>query len=465
MKYRMLFLTLFVGVTLWLMPPPQGLDTRAWHLFAIFITTIFGMISKPMPMGAVAFTGLLAVIVTGTLPFEVAFSGFSDKAVWLIVFAFFIARGFIKTGLAMRISYLFMQLLGNRSIGLGYGIVASELLLAPAIPSSTARSGGIMLPIIRSLAAAYDSKPHDKSSQKLGSYLVKVAANSSCITSAMFMTSMAANPLIVNIAEEMGIEISWGLWALAAAAPGVACLLLMPLLLYLIFPPEIKASPEARTMARLRLEEMGAMKRQEWVMLSTLLLLLILWVMAIPFGIKAVVTAMLGLVILIVMGVLTWQDIREESDAWDTLIWFAALVTMAVQLGKLGFTEWLSVLLTSQVVDYSWPIGLAMLTAFYFYAHYFFASNLAHVATLYATFLGVALGIGAPPLLAALIFGFFSSLFGSLTQYSCGPAALLFGAGYVHINNWWKAGFLMSLYYLIVWFAVGAAWWKLLGLL
>lgn len=464
MNYKMLILTFLVGLSIWMTPPPEGVSLDAWHLFAIFIATIFGMIAKPMPMGAVAFTGLLMIVLTNTLPFTVAFSGFSNCSVWLIAFAFFVARGIIKTGLGSRLSYFFMLILGKKTLGLGYGIAASELLLAPAIPSSTARSGGIILPIIKALSKTYNSNPEDTSSTLMGSYLIKVAMQTSTVTSAMFLTAMAANPLIVDLAEEFGLEITWGGWALAGIVPGLVSLLLIPYVIYLIYPPEIKESPDAPKLAMQKLKEMGKIQRNEWFMLIVFVLLVFLWIMAKPLALNPAVTAMLGVVLLLVSGVLTWDDIRNEAGAWETLVWFAILLMMATQLGKLGFTEWFSHIIVAQVHGFHWVAGFLILSLTYLYSHYLFASNLAHVGAMYATFLGVALGFDTPPMLAALVLAFFSSLFGGLTQYSCGPAAVLFGAGYVRIANWWKIGFIISVINVVIWLSVGSLWWKFLGI-
>ncbi|MEM1283666.1 MAG: anion permease [Chlamydiota bacterium] len=463
MKNILLGLTILVGAAIWFTPPPVGITEQAWHLFAIFIATIFGMVAKPLPMGAIAFSGLAVVVVTKVLPFEVAFSGFANQSVWLIVFAFFVARGFIKTGLGSRLSYFFMYLLGKKTLGLGYGIVASDLILAPAIPSSTARSGGVILPIIKALARTFNSKAHDESSMLMGNYLIKVAMQSSCVTSAMFLTAMAANPLVVDIAAEYGVEITWGGWALSAAVPGLISCIVIPYVIFKLYPPEIKESPDAADMAKRNLSEMGKVSRDEWIMLGTFLTLIFLWIFSKELDIKPAVSAMAGLVVLLVTEVLSWEDIRNEASAWETLVWFAVLLMMASQLGKLGFTTWFSEQLVGQVQGFHWHIGFLILSLTYFYSHYLFASNLAHVGAMFGTFLGVAIGLGTPPMLAALVLGFFSSLFGALTQYSCGPAAILFGAGYVRISSWWRIGFVISVINIIIWLVSGAIWWKILG--
>ncbi|MCM2676083.1 anion permease [Shouchella plakortidis] len=98
-RYVHLLITIAIGVIIWFIPVPAGLEPEAWHLFAIFVATIIGLIIKPMPMGSVAILGLTAVVLTRTLEIGDALSGFQNKTIWLIVIAFFISRGFIKQDL------------------------------------------------------------------------------------------------------------------------------------------------------------------------------------------------------------------------------------------------------------------------------------------------------------------------------------------------------------------------------
>ncbi|MEO1442376.1 MAG: SLC13 family permease, partial [Chloroflexota bacterium] len=224
-----LIFTILVGLAVWFAPQPQGIQelengTAAWHLLAIFVATIVGLITKPLPIGAVAMLSMMLTALTGTLTINETLSGFSNRVIWLIVLAFFISRGFIKTGLGARIAYLFMSVLGKKSLGLSYGMVATDLVLAPAVPSNTARAGGVVFPILQSVASAYGSNPDDGTSRKLGSFLTLAAFQGTIITSAMFLTAMAANPLAAKLAADVGIEISWTKWAIAASVPGLISL-------------------------------------------------------------------------------------------------------------------------------------------------------------------------------------------------------------------------------------------------
>ncbi|WP_257308254.1 anion permease [Geothrix fuzhouensis] len=438
---------------------------RGLHLFAIFVSTIVGIIVKALPMGAVAMVGIAITALSGTLGIADSMSGFSDVVIWLIVLAFFISRGFIKTGLGARIAYTFMALLGKRTLGLSYGLAATDLVLSPAIPSNTARGGGIVMPIMASLARAYGSNPGDASARKMGSFLTLTAYQVNCITSAMFLTAMAANPLAQKLAGDLKVNITWVGWALAAAVPGLVALLVIPYLIYRLHRPEITETPGAVEMAKGHLRDLGPIKRQEWAMLGVFVMLLVLWIFAKQLGdLNPTTSALAGLAVLLLTGVLNWDDIKAETGAWDTLVWFAALVMMASFLNKLGMVPWFSKSMGGMVAGKGWIAAFLVLALVYFYSHYFFASNTAHVASMYAAFLGVSIVAGAPPVLAALVLAFFSNLFAGMTHYGTGPAPVLFGTGYVELGAWWRIGLIVSVVNIVIWVGLGGLWWKVLGL-
>lgn len=179
----------------------------------------------------------------------------------------------------------------------------------------------------------------------------------------------------------------------------------------------------------------------------------------------ATAVAFLGLSALILTGVLTWDDILKEKSAWDTIVWFAALIMMATYLSKLGLISWFSGAIQSMVAQMGvGSIGaMAILTLVYLYSHYFFASTTAHITAMFAAFYTVGIALGAPPMLFALILAASSSLMMTLTHYATGTAPVIFGSGYATLGEWWKVGFVMSVVNLGVWIAVGLVWWKVLG--
>lgn len=327
-KWITVAIILIIGVGIWFSPHPEGISEKAWHMLAIFIATIIGLVVRPFPMGTVAMLGITTTAMSGTLPIEDALSGFGNRVIWLIVIAFFISRGFIKTGLGARIAWLFIATMGRRSLGLAYGMVATDLVLSPAIPSNTARSGGVIFPLLRSVARAFDSDPEKGTAREIGAFLIFTSFQGTVITSAMFLTAMAANPLAAQLAGDLGVEISWGTWALAAIVPGLLSLFFIPWLIYKTYPPKIKHTPAATELARTEMAKIGKMKWDEKMMLATFLLLLILWILGKTLHLHSTTAALAGLGVLLLSRVLTWKDILEEKGAWNTLVWFAALVMM-----------------------------------------------------------------------------------------------------------------------------------------
>jgi len=470
-----------LALIIWfIIPVPDGVTPQAWHLLAMFVGVIAAIIGKAMPIGAIAMIAIMLVALTGVTsdkPADAvkdALSSFSSPLIWLIGVAIMISRGILKTGLGARIGYLFIAVWGKKTIGIGYSLALSELLLAPVTPSNTARGGGIIHPVMKAIASSYDSDPEKGTQGRIGKYLALVNYHGNPITSAMFITATAPNPLVVDIiakATNSDIHLSWGTWALAMLLPGLVAMLVMPLVIYAVYPPEIKETPNAAQFAKERLHEMGPMNRGEKIMLGIFFILLMLWagipamIMGDAWKVDATTTALIGLSLLLLTGVLSWDDILKEKSAWDTITWFAALVMMATFLNKLGLIAWFSGVLESSIsgLGLSWVFGCALLLLAYLYSHYMFASGTAHVTAMFGAFYAAGLALGAPPLLYALMMAAATSIMMSLTHYASGSSPVIYGSGYVSMNEWWKAGFIMSVIELVIFSTIGAAWWKVLG--
>ena len=465
-NYRGFIWPVIVGVILWLLTPmkPAAVPVAGWHMFALFVGTIIACITRPLPIGGVSILAFALTVLTGTLPMDKAILGFGNSSIWMIAMAFFIARGFIKTGLGRRIALNFVRLFGKKTLGLAYSLIGVDLIMAPATPSNTARAGGVLYPIIKSLAQSFGSDPKDGTERKIGSFLVFAEYHGDMITAAMFMTAMAANPLVQTLAKSSGVNISWGGWFLAALVPGIISLIVVPWLIYKMYPPEIKETPNAKQWAEKELDQMGKMTLPEKLMAVIFIIALVLWMTGSLTKIDASLAAFLTLGLLLVVGVLSWTDVLHETGAWNTLTWFSVLVMMAGSLTTLGFIPWLSSSIGSMLHGMSWFLVLAILIVFFFYSHYLFASSTAHVTAMYSALLAVAISAHVPPMLAALLLGFFGNLNASTTHYASGPAPVLFGSGYVPQNKWWSLNLVLGVFYLVVWIGIGGLWMKVIGM-
>ena len=464
--YKKFIVPVIVGLIIWFATPlrPVAISVAGWHMFALFVATIIACITQPLPIGAVSIIAFALVVLTRTVPMEKAIVGFGNASIWLIAMAFFIARGFIKTGLGRRIALIFVKLFGKRTLGLAYSLIGVDLILAPAMPSNTARAGGIMYPIIESLAKEFDSDPKKKTERKIGSFLIFAEYHGNMITSAMFMTAMAGNPLIQTLAKSNGVHLQWMDWFLAGLVPGLLSLIIIPFIIYKLYPPEIKETPNAKEWADSELEKMGKITVPEKVMIGIFIFALLLWVLGSTLKIDATLTAFMALSLLLITGVLTWKDILNESGAWNTLTWFSVLVMMASQLNELGFIPWLSKTIAGSLHGISWFFILLILVLAFFYSHYLFASSTAHISAMYGALLGVAVSAGVPGMLAALMLGFFGNLCASTTHYASGPAPVLFGSGYVTQSKWWQMNAFLGIIYIVLWMVVGTLWMKVIGM-
>ena len=486
-SYRLLrWLVLFaVGFGVWLLPAPEGITPQAWRLLAIFVATIAGVILRPIPGGAVVLMGVAAVALTGALPVREALGGYADPIVWLVLAAFFISRAMIKTGLGRRIALLFIRAIGHHSLGLGYALISTDFLLASVIPSNAARSGGVIFPIAKSLSQTYQSKPGE-SARRLGAFLMVLCYQCDVIICAMFLTGQASNVLIAKFAQQSaGIELTYTRWFLGAIVPGLISLVVIPQLLYRVFPPEIKRTPAAAEFARDELRKMGRMKWQEWVLLGVFGMVATLWITRglggfiprvasiIPSGrligaltylstLDYAIPPLLGVAALLLSGVLVWRDLITEHGAWAVFIWYGGLVRMAEALGETGLTKRFAEAAGRLTVGWVWWLALAALLLIYFYAHYGFASITAHATAMYTPFLLVILSAGAPTILTVLMLAYFSNLNASLTHYGTTPAPIWFGADYVKQRTWWWLGLLVSIPNILIWTIFGGLWWKIL---
>lgn len=444
-------------------PAPSGITVESWHLFAIFIATIVGSIVRPVPAGAVVFLGVTAIAITKTMPAREALAGYADPLVWLVLCAFFMSRGVLKTGLGRRIAFLFIRAMGKSSLGLAYALTSTDALLAGFLPSNSARCGGVVFPVARSLAEAYDSTP-GPTARRLGAYLLFTIYQCDVIACATFLTGQASNVIVAKLAmQAAGIDLSYAKWFIGASVPALISLTFIPWLLFRLYPPTVTHTPDATRLASEELQRIGPMRRDERMMLFVFAIVAGLWMTTPLHHIDYAVVALLGVSALFLTGVLTWDDITGERAAWDVFLWYGGLVRMAEAIGKSGLTEKFAQSSAGLTTGWTWGAALAVLLLVYFYAHYGFASITAHVTAMFVPFVAVLIAAGTPPLLAVLMLAYFSNLSAALTHYGTTTAPIYFGANYVTQREWWRLGLIVSFATITIWTSSGLVWWKVLG--
>jgi L-tartrate/succinate antiporter len=464
------------------LPPPDGLAQHAWYFFAIFVGVIVGLMFEPLPGGAIGLIGVTLVTVLsrwvlyspeelakpGFKSFNAALgwalSGFSNTTVWLIFGAFMFALGYEKTGLGQRIALLLVKTMGRRTLTLGYAVTIADTLLAPFTPSNTARSGGTVYPVIRNLPMLYQSKPNDPSARRIGSYIMWVAIAATCVTSSMFLTALAPNLLAIELVNKTAkLSFTWMGWFTAFAPVGILLLVLIPLITYWIYPPEVKQGDEVPNWAASELSKMGGLTTREITLAVLVLVALLLWI----FGgdhINATTAALVAISLMLLLKVVSWDDITANKAAWNTLAWFATLVALADGLNRTGFVKWFAEWVAVHITGVAPTTALIVLLLIFFFGHYLFASVTAHVTALLPVMLAVGTTIpGMNMQLYALSLCLTLGIMGVISPYATGPSPVYYGSGYLPSADYWRLGGIFGVIFIAAFLLIGLPWMTLIG--
>ncbi len=459
-----------ISFLFWHIETPHQLTDNAWHLFIIFVMTIVALISNFMPMGTIAFTSLVTCIITSAIDHKTALSGFSENIVWLVACAFFISNAVIKTGLGARIAYTLMAKFGHSKIGVSYSLLMTELIMAPMIPSATSRGGGIIYPIAKAVIESYSLQIHETSHKhkttainNIGKYFSMLCLHSNIITSSMFLTAMAGNPVAQSLAASCGVDVTWTNWATAVAVPGIISLLGLPFIVQLLYklPPSLDGNI-IKIYAKGAIAEMGKMKGSEIVTATTFIALIVLWIFEKQIGINSTTTAMLGVTILLLTHIITWHDIITSKTAWDTFIWFGILLVLANAMNNQGIISWIGNAIADILSGYNTSTSVIVICIGLFVVHYLFASTTVYFTAMYVIFLKMFIGFGINPLVAAYMLILVIMLSSGLTHYGIASAPVFFSGGYMSVKEWWQISGIISVINAFVWFVGCMVWWKMI---
>jgi DASS family divalent anion:Na+ symporter len=454
--------TIALAAGIWLWPVPEGLTAGAWHLFALFAAAIFCVVAGALPILTTSVLALALAVVTGVLPADRAYSGFANATILLIVLAFLVARAVVKCGLGERIGQWAVSLFGRSTLGLSYSLFLVDGIIAPAFPSNTARSG-VLYPLAISLTDAAGATPGDDKRRRVGGFLMFSGIASLSLSSALWLTAMAANPLGTEIARTFGVEIGFGSWLLASSVPTLTAMILLPLFLYRVIGPEVTATPDAPAAARLALAAMGPLSRQERIVAATFAGMVGLWAVAATFDIDSTAIALLGLGVLLATGVLTGGDIAKEGDVLATFLWFASLFTLSAQLNEMGFMGFLGQRLADAMRGMAWLLAALILLLAYVLLHYLFVSQTAHLLALFGVFLDVGVKLGVPAAPFAFMLLFATNYFSAITPQGSSANLLFIGAGYLSQKELYRLGALTTAFNFVVYVVVGIPWLALVG--
>ena len=445
---------------LWWTPPPTGLSVQAWRLFAIFATAIAAVVIGALPILTASVFAVAVAVLTGVLAPGDAYAGFGNGTILLIVIAFLVAGAVVKCGLGARGGHLMVSLFGRSTLGLSYSIFLLDAIIAPAFPSNTARSG-VLYPLALSVAEAAGASPERPDRRRLGAFLMFSGITSLSVSSALWLTAMAANPLGAEIAGRVGVEMGFGRWLVAAALPTLSAMALLPFILYRMIGPEVRSTPDAPAAARKSLAALGPLSRQEWTVLAVFIGMVVLWGAAASVGLDSTAIAFLGLGMLLVTGVITAADIASQGDVLATFIWFAVLFTLSGQLNELGFMEFVGGRLANALSGLAAPTAGLILVVAYIALHYLFVSQTAHLLALFGVFLEVGVRLGVNPTVLAFQLLFATNYFSAITPQGSSANLLFVGSGYLSQADLYKLGTIITAISFVIYAVIGTPWLRL----
>ncbi|EOH97474.1 DASS family sodium-coupled anion symporter [Enterococcus pallens] len=458
-----LVIVFLVPVIIWLIETPAGLETETWRMFGICLSVLLGLILKPLsePIISLVIIGVFAFFVEDA---TVLFSGYANQGVWFLLVVLLVCGAFNKTGLGKRLAYMILSKFGRTSLGLGYIMMFCDLILSPATGSNTSRSA-IVFPIFRGVAESLDSHP-DKNPRKLGAYLEILEHVVAMSTAVLFLTGMASNAVIASTIKSVaGIELTWMLWFKAALVPGAIVLLISPLVVYKLYPPELKKLENIKPFVQGKLAEMGEVSKQEKQLAVLFILAILGWMIGPRFGIDMYAVAYGFLALELVLGILDWNDLMQEKAAWNMYLWYGLFFSVSSALMTGGFYVWLSGILEANLdlVHVNGMVVLAILLLISFLTKYFFVSNAAYIASIYPVILTIASTTQVNMLILSFMLAFFGGYGALLCNYGNGASIYIYGNGYVSQRDWYVVGTIMLIIILAIYIVIGFPYWKLLG--
>jgi DASS family divalent anion:Na+ symporter len=442
---------------IWFTPVPAGLTRPAWQLFAVFAGAIVSVLLGAFPLLTSSMLAVAAVVLTGTVEISKAFAGFANPSVLLVVVAFLVAQAVVKSGLGRRISLLIVSAFGRSPLGLAYSVVLTDAVIAPAFPSNTAR-GGVLFPVVLSLAQGAGSKPEDPEGRRLGGYLMFIGMASLAVSSALWLTATSVNPIGAQIAAQVGVTIGFGRWLIAASVPTLAAILLLPIVVRRLFPPGVSETPDAPRAARAELASMGSMTRDELITTAAFAVMVTGWILSGSLKINPTAVAFAGLGVLLATSVLTLDDIAKQGDTLATFLWLAVLFALSGQLNDVGFMGYAGERLASGLEGLPWQVVYVALLVLYVLLHYLFVSQTSQVLALFAVFLAVGVNDGVPAPLLSFALLFASSFFSVITPQGGSQNVIFVASGYLTQPELYRLGFLTTVFFLMVFLLLGTPW-------
>jgi DASS family divalent anion:Na+ symporter len=422
-------------------------------MIILFIASMMGIMLEVCEPCIMLFLSMCVASLSGVVEIKQCFSGFSNLVPWLILLALSLASVVTKTNLGIRLAYLFVKLFGKNMTGLSYSLVMTEFLAAPLIPSNTARGANIGLPLVTSIARYISSNSEKIQEKSIGSYLTILYSYSNAICSAIFVTAMISNAIIVEELGKIGIQMNWLAWSKFMIIPGICILLVLPFILRILYRHGVHDLGGLRELAAESYEAMGKLTQQEKCILSIFALMLLMWIFSEIIGIPIIVTVLIGITIFAMLGLLSMKEALSSYSTLNPVIMIGILISYVNCLATSGAIEWFNGLISSELGAFDKGLAFYLLTIIYYFTHYFFSGESSRIIALYVPFLSTGIALGLEPTKLGVTLAFFSAVSDILAHYTCPASITMFSTGYISVGKWIKSGIVVTVIVMTIWFS------------
>lgn len=390
-----------IAVAIASITPPEGLTNLSMRYLGILAAMIVMLFTKAVPDYISLIIVMLALAMSGVMSFSESFSAFSGTTVWLLIPAIAMGAVLTKVGLLQRIALIILSWFPDKYKWQITAQMIASTVISPCIPSNNAK-GALLSPFAAETARELGFEKNSNGAAGLwcAMYIPICAAGHA------FMTGSVLCSMVLGYIGDAANDLSWFKWlALCGVWFVVTCVICL-IMIFKIYPEEDVAETGAggENIAKRRLKELGKMKKEEKVAAFVLILTLVMWIMEKQIGVSAANTAIIGMVIMAVTGILTSSDFRSKIP-WDTIIFIGALSGIGNGMSMTGINDWLAQVLSPYI---GWIFSNAylytlILCIFFFLVRLVVMSQAVMMAIALGMFVSVGTSFGYHPFIPMFI--------------------------------------------------------------
>ncbi len=429
----------------------NGLSPKAQRFLAILLFLVILFVLEPIPLEITAICIGVLLVLMGISDVKGAWAPYMHPVVVFIMCCLIFAVSLDKAGLTKRLGFFIIKKAGNSVIRFTFIISIGLGLASSFLHDAAACAIGIvtMLPLMREVGI----KPQSNTARFM---FLSLAFACSCGGMGSLVGGGRCMVSAAFLKEFTGLEITFFEWIKYCMPAAIFCVPISVGIIYLIFRPDPSFQlPDFQ-------EELGPWSSMEKRTLMIIGLTLILWLTKGLHGIDYSATGMLGVVMLVLGGVLKWEDIHENLEWGTALFIFGGGISLGLAMGYSGAADYFAHLFFPLIQGGGWLllfIGVGVFGALVTNA----MANVAAAALILPIVIPMAQLEGVDPTVLALCLGTATS-FAMLLVIGCPPNAIAYSYRYFKAADLTKAGAVATPVLLGVLVLVAAVWWRILGL-